>query len=109
MGAVFAARQVEHLLTDDRSRNAIDVAERYAHGNATKDELDAAARAANAAANAAADAAAYAAARAAYAAAYAAADAAARAVYAAADAAADESIAKWYRENTKPNFRKGGA
>jgi hypothetical protein len=37
--AVWCARQTEHLLTDERSRNAINVAERYAHGQATKEEL----------------------------------------------------------------------
>ena len=70
--AVWCARQVEHLLTDQRSRDALDVAERYARGRATREELDAAAYAADDAAyaagddaaDAAADAAAYAAARA---------------------------------------------
>ena len=67
--AVWCARQVEHLLTDQRSRDALDVADRFARGRATREELDAAAYAA-------ADAAAYAATDAAYAApAYAAADA----------------------------------
>lgn len=36
---VWCARQVEHLLTDSRSIHAIDIAERYALGNATEDEL----------------------------------------------------------------------
>ena len=40
--AVFCARQVDHLLTDERSRNAIDVAERFANGQATREELAAA-------------------------------------------------------------------
>ena len=40
--AVWCARQVEHLLTDQRSRDALDVAERYARGRATPEELDAA-------------------------------------------------------------------
>jgi hypothetical protein len=43
--AVWCARQVQHLMTDERSIKAIDVAERFAHGNATSEEL-AAARAA---------------------------------------------------------------
>ena len=65
-------RKVWDLLTDSRSREAVEVAERYCAGNATRDQLNAAANAAananaaasNAAANAAA---AYAAAYAAYA------------------------------------------
>lgn len=77
--AVWSARQVQHLLTDERSLNALDVAERYANGAATDEEL--------AAADAAADAAA---ANAAYTA------------YAAAEATSAQ--AQWLRENTKPNF-----
>ncbi len=52
--AVWCARQVQHLMTDQRSLDALDVAERYAHGKATKEELDAARAAAWAAAGAAA-------------------------------------------------------
>src|SRR5574343_167438 len=37
--AVLCARSVEHLFTDARYRNAIDVAERYAHGLATDEEV----------------------------------------------------------------------
>ena len=37
--AVWCARQVQHLMTDVRSIDALDIAERYAHGNATDDEL----------------------------------------------------------------------
>ncbi|HET9109059.1 MAG TPA: hypothetical protein VFN79_17925 [Steroidobacteraceae bacterium] len=84
--AVWCARQVEHLLTDERSRDALDVAERFARGRATREELAAARSAAVNAADAAAAAAAYAA--------YAAADAAAvAAAYAAAYGAADAARA----------------
>ncbi len=48
--AVWCARQVSHLLTDPRSTNALDVAERHANGLATDAELDAARAAASAAA-----------------------------------------------------------
>ena len=37
--ACWCVRQVWHLLQDDRSRHAVEVAERYAHGEATSDEL----------------------------------------------------------------------
>lgn len=40
------ARTVEYLLTDQRSRDAIDLAERFADGLATEEELEAAAKAA---------------------------------------------------------------
>jgi hypothetical protein len=40
--AVWCARQARHLMTDHRSINAIDVAERFANGQATCEELDAA-------------------------------------------------------------------
>ena len=43
--AVWCARQVQHLMTDQRSLDALDVAERHANGAAIDDEL-AAARAA---------------------------------------------------------------
>jgi hypothetical protein len=63
--AVWCARQVQHLMTDQRSVDALDVAERFANGDATKEELDAAGAAAWAASGSEAMAAASAAARAA--------------------------------------------
>jgi hypothetical protein len=38
--AVWCARQVQHLMTDQRSIAALDVAERHAKGEATDDELN---------------------------------------------------------------------
>lgn len=38
--AVKCARRVQHLMKDKRSIEALDVAERYANGDATKEELD---------------------------------------------------------------------
>ena len=38
--AVACARRVEHLNSDPRVKNAIDVAERYANGEATSEELN---------------------------------------------------------------------
>jgi hypothetical protein len=61
--ACFCARQNWHLLTDKRSRTAVEVAERYANGLATDAELSAAREAARSAAEAAARAAYSAAAR----------------------------------------------
>ena len=52
--AVDCARQVQHLMTDPRSLAALDVAERFANGLATSEELDAARAAAGAEAWAAA-------------------------------------------------------
>jgi len=40
--AVWCGRQVQHLMTDERSIAALDVAERHAHGQATDKELAAA-------------------------------------------------------------------
>lgn len=40
--AVWCARQVQHLMKDQRSITAIDVAERFANGDATRSELKAA-------------------------------------------------------------------
>ena len=47
--AVSCARQIQHLLKDDRSINAINVAEKFAKGEATSEELEIAYAAANAA------------------------------------------------------------
>ena len=47
--AVECARSVQHLMTDKRSLDAIDVAERFANGKATQQELNAARAAAGAA------------------------------------------------------------
>jgi hypothetical protein len=100
--AIACARRVQHLTADKRSLNALDVAERFANGLATKAELDAAWDAASAAARAAARAAASAAAwDAASAAARAAASAAARVAASAAawDAArAAARVAAWAAE-----------
>ena len=52
--SVWCARQVQHLMRDSRSTNALDVVERFANGKATKEELEAACAAAYAAARAAA-------------------------------------------------------
>lgn len=48
--AVWCARQVEHLMQDQRSKDALDVAERFANGDASDEELAAAWDAAGAAA-----------------------------------------------------------
>jgi hypothetical protein len=53
--AVYCARQVQHLMTDERSIAALDVAERHANGHATDKELAAAWDAAGAAGDAAGD------------------------------------------------------
>lgn len=49
--AVWCARQVQHLLPDQRRLAALDVAEKYALGEATEDELKAARAACDAAAS----------------------------------------------------------
>ena len=51
--ACWCVRQVWHLLTDETSRNAVEFAEKFARGEATHDELDAASAAARYAASAA--------------------------------------------------------
>jgi hypothetical protein len=84
MYAVRCARRVQHLMTDERSIRALDVAERYARGEATDEGL-AAARAAASDVRTAAGAAS----RAAWAAAWATAGAASRA------AASDVLTAAW--------------
>ena len=61
--AVWSARQVQHLMKDPRAIAALDVAQRFAMGEASKEELDAARDAAWAAARDAASDAAWAAAR----------------------------------------------
>jgi hypothetical protein len=90
--AVECARRVQHLMTDQRSLNALDVAERFANGLATQAELAAAWDAARAAAGAAARDAAWAAARAA------AWDAARAAAWAAWDASAAARDTAWAAE-----------
>ena len=104
--ACWCARHAWHLLTDVRSRNAVEVAERFANGDATKEEL---ATARDAAWYAACDTwyAAWDAWYAAWDAWYAAQDAAQDA---ARDAAWDATLATqadraaWLRENAKPCF-----
>lgn len=96
--AVWCARQVQHLMTDPSSFTALDVAERYADGLATDDELRTAWDAAGAPAwdaawSATCDAAWSATGEAAWAGAWAAAWAAARAAAAAAAAAAADATA----------------
>jgi hypothetical protein len=110
--AVACARRVQHLMTDPRSINAVDVAERYANGDATDKELEAARAAARAAANAATRAATWAAADSAWDAAWAAADAtraatraaAWAAAYAARAAAGKFSERNWQEDEFKRRF-----
>ena len=108
MFAVRCARRVQHLMTDPRSLAALDVAERYANGEATDAELAAAwdvARAAAWAWAATAAEAAWAAASAAAAAARDAADAAAgdaRAAARAAERAAQAEILEQIRKEVQP-------
>ena len=100
--AVWCARQVQHLMTDERSIKALDVAERFANGEATEEELIAAWAAAEAA-EAARDAA-----RAARYAAWAAAEAARAARYAARAAArgAARAAKKAARDAQEQEFRR---
>jgi len=87
--AVWCARQVQHLMTDKRSLEALDVAERFANGLATADDLAAASAAARSAMAAAGSV------RGAAMAAAMAATAAAGAVRDAASAAARSAMAAW--------------
>jgi len=96
--AVWCARQVQHLMTDKRSIEALDVAERFANGSATTQELAAARDAAGAAARDAAWDAAREAAEAA------AGDAARAAAWAAAEAAAGDAAREAARVNQKTKF-----
>ena len=94
--AVWCARQVPHLMTDKQSIDALDVAERFANGEATQEELAAAwAAARDAARDAAGDAAWYAAWAAAWVAARAAAGAAAGAAARAAARDAQKEVFLW--------------
>src|SRR5574343_123727 len=94
--AIFCARSVQHRLTDQRSIDAIDVAEKYAHGEATIDDLLMARDAVRAAWSVSA---AWAV-RAAWSV-----SAAREAARGAVDASsAIDAQAKWLRENTNPNF-----
>lgn len=96
--AVWCARQVQHLMKDPRSLAALDVAERYANGQATDGELSAAWNAARVAARDAASDAAWAASDAAWAAWYVASAAAWDVAYdAARDAAWDAQAAEFRR------------
>jgi hypothetical protein len=104
LAKAHCANTVRHLMKDERSKNAIDVAIAFGNGNATREELNVVAAAAYAADAAAYAAAAYAAANADYAAAaaaYAAADADAGAADAAAAYAADAGAGAAYGARTK--------
>ena len=105
--AVHYARQVQHLMTDPRSLNALDVAERHAHGQATDHGLSAARAAAWAAArDAARDAARAAAGAAAWAAAWdAAGEAAGEAAWDAAGEAAGEAAWDAARQKQADDLR----
>lgn len=122
--ACWCVRQVWHMLTDERSRNAIETAERFARGEASAGELAAASDAAwSAASDIDSDADSDAAWSAAFTAACAASDAARDAAWAARDAAwaassawaagsardasaATNDQARWLRENARPIFGK---
>ena len=103
--ACFCARQNWHLLTDPRSRNVVEVAERYADGRASQEEVEVAWAAAWAAAwTAAREVAGTAAWTAAWAATWTAARTAAWEVAGTAGGIAATQQAEWLRKNTKPNF-----
>ena len=103
--AAWCVRQVWHLLTDQRSRTAVEVAERFARGEAPREELAAVERAAWAAERAA-----WAAERAARGSAERAERAAERAAWAAARGARDSQIAEFERRmlSLKPKILGGG-
>ena len=110
--AVWSARQIQHLMEDPRSIVALDVAEKYANGQASYEDLTSAWVEAWAAAGTAVAAMAWAAAWAAAETVTADADAAAvRVADLYADAATDRVEAvtaqvRWLRENTNPNFTR---
>ena len=86
--ACWCVRQVWHLLADERSRNTVEVAQRFAVGDATEQELVAAREAALAAARDAAR------------------EAAREAARDAAWAAARKDQAGWLRLNARPSFER---
>ena len=90
--ACWCVRQVWHLLTDDRSRHAVEVSERHAMGLASDADLAAAGEAA------------WASARAARAAAGAAGEAAWASAWEAARAAARAAQARYLLDNVRPSF-----
>ena len=93
--AVWCARQMQHLMKDERSIRALDVAERFAMGQASQEDLDAARAAALDATMAEANAATCASGDASWVAIRAALDAASAAASAAAWAAGDAACAAW--------------
>lgn len=95
--SVWNSRRFQHLMTDQRSLDALDVAERFAYGKATQTELEDAWGAAAAAVTS------NPAAVTAWVAVW---PAAAGAAAGAAFAGYTEAQAQWLRENTKPNFSK---
>lgn len=97
--AVWSARQVQHLMTDPRSIAALDVAERYANGQATDKELAAARVAALDVARAASGAS-----TAAWVAVHAARVSARIAVLSVTLYADTDAQYEWLRQNMKPNF-----
>lgn len=120
--ACFCARQNWGLLADERSRNAVETAERFADGKATAEDMAAASEAAWEAYRYAASAWALAASEAAWEASWAAACAAAwaaawsaaweasrEAARAAASADLKAAQSEWLIENTIPNFNKEAA
>ena len=109
LSAVYCARSVQHLMKDQRSINSIDVAERYAHGEATDEELGVALADGIDAAIAARTASGYAARDAERAAMGAAARDAARAARYAANSAARAARAAWYEVRDAARAAMGAA